>query len=106
MDVPHSFYLRTCLSSQLAQIWLSNLSILSLPDEGYSRNASCPLNYIYIPTFLFQHYFVTVARLREKNVLSHQLYCSCGNAKNCCSKLIQSMKDMLPAFLSHVLFIT
>jgi hypothetical protein len=25
-------------------IWFSNLSILSVPDEGYSRNASCALN--------------------------------------------------------------
>ena len=32
-------------------IWLSNLSILSVPDEGYSRNASCALN--QISTFLF-----------------------------------------------------
>jgi len=27
-------------------IWLSNLSILSVCDEGYSRNASCTLNVI------------------------------------------------------------
>jgi predicted neutral ceramidase superfamily lipid hydrolase len=27
-------------------IWLSNLSILSVPDEGYSRNALCALNLI------------------------------------------------------------
>ena len=26
--------------------WLSDLSILSVPDEGYSRNASCALNLI------------------------------------------------------------
>ena len=26
--------------------WLSDLSILSVPDEGYSRNASCPLTLI------------------------------------------------------------
>ena len=25
-------------------IWLSNLLILSVPDEGYSRNVSCTLN--------------------------------------------------------------
>ena len=31
-------------------IWLSNLSTLSVPDEGYSRNASCALNLIF--TFL------------------------------------------------------
>jgi hypothetical protein len=30
--------------------WLSNLSILSVPDEGYSRNASGALN--LISTFL------------------------------------------------------
>ena len=27
--------------------WLSSLSVLSVPDEGYSRNASCVLNLIY-----------------------------------------------------------
>jgi len=32
--------------------WVSNLSILSVPDEGYSRNASCALN--LISTFLLQ----------------------------------------------------
>ena len=31
-------------------IWFSNLLILSVPDEGYSRNASCALN--LISTFL------------------------------------------------------
>ena len=33
--------------------WLSNLSILSVPDEGYSRNASCSLN--LISTFSLLH---------------------------------------------------
>ena len=33
-------------------IWLSNLSTLSVPDEGNSRNASCALN--LISTFLFE----------------------------------------------------
>ena len=37
-------------SQNLKIIWLSNLSILSLPDEGYSRNASCAPN--LISTFL------------------------------------------------------
>jgi hypothetical protein len=32
-------------------IWISDLSALSVPDEGYSRNASCALNLIF--TFLF-----------------------------------------------------
>ena len=30
--------------SYILIIWLSNLSILSVPDEGYSRNALCALN--------------------------------------------------------------
>jgi hypothetical protein len=33
-------------------IWLSNLLIMSVPDEGYSRNVSCTLN--LISTFLIQ----------------------------------------------------
>jgi hypothetical protein len=32
-------------------IWFSNISILSVPDEGYSRKASYALN--LISTFLF-----------------------------------------------------
>jgi hypothetical protein len=35
-------------------IWLSNIFALSVPDEGYSRNASWALN--LISTFLFQRY--------------------------------------------------
>ena len=31
-------------------IWLSNLLILSVPDEGYSRNVPCALN--LMSTFL------------------------------------------------------
>ena len=31
-------------------IWLSNISILSVPDEGYSGNWSCTLILIFIPT--------------------------------------------------------
>jgi len=41
------------LLPKLEIIWLSNLSILSVPYEGYSRNASCALNKIY--TFLFEN---------------------------------------------------
>ena len=33
--------------------WLSNLSILIGPDDGYSRNASCALN--FMSTFLLQN---------------------------------------------------
>jgi len=32
-------------------IWLSNILVLSVPDESYSRNASCALN--LISTFFF-----------------------------------------------------
>jgi hypothetical protein len=35
-------------------IWFSNLSTLSVPDEGCSKNTSCALN--LISTFLFQMY--------------------------------------------------
>jgi hypothetical protein len=34
--------------------WLSNLSILSVPDEGYSRNALCTLN--LMSTFYYYHW--------------------------------------------------
>ena len=37
---------------------LLNLLILSVPDEGYSRNASCALN--WISTCLFLFLFITV----------------------------------------------
>ena len=41
-------------------IWLSNLSILSVPDEGYSRNALCALH--LISTFLFKETIVICDR--------------------------------------------
>ena len=28
-------------------IWLVNISVVHVPDEGYFRNASCALNYIF-----------------------------------------------------------
>jgi hypothetical protein len=34
------------LLSTLYIIWVSNLSIFSKPDDGYSRNATCALNVI------------------------------------------------------------
>ena len=40
-------------------IWLSNLSILSVSDEGYSRNALCALN--LISTFYYYHWVDTSA---------------------------------------------
>ena len=36
------------LTKTFKVIWLYNLSTLSVPDEGYSRNASCALNCISI----------------------------------------------------------
>jgi len=40
------------LTLEAKLIWLSNLSILRVSDEGYARNALCALN--FISTFLFQ----------------------------------------------------
>jgi len=34
-------------------IWLSKLSIVSVPDEGYTRNTLCALN--LISTFLLEY---------------------------------------------------
>jgi hypothetical protein len=45
---PCSFQRDICC--KLSTIWLSNRSILSVSDEGYSRNAPCTLN--LISTFL------------------------------------------------------
>jgi hypothetical protein len=49
---PKTFFLlkvalNTIIQIQNIQIiWVSNHSILTVPDEGYSRNASCALNLI------------------------------------------------------------
>jgi len=40
------------LLPKLTIIWLSYLSILIIPDEGFSRNASCALNLISTCFFL------------------------------------------------------
>ena len=53
----HNRFWRSCLGPwvsllpKLEIIWLSNLSIFGVPEEGYSRNVSCTLN--LISTFLF-----------------------------------------------------
>ena len=39
---------------KLLSIWLSNVSILSVPDEGYSRNVLCALS--LISTYLLAHF--------------------------------------------------
>ena len=41
----------TCFWNNL--LWLFNISILSVPDDDYSRNASCALN--LISTFVLIH---------------------------------------------------
>jgi len=47
---------------KLQIIWLSNLSNLSVPDEGYSRNKSCALNlisaFLFLVTFSFIDFVV------------------------------------------------
>lgn len=40
-----------CAHKNFQIIWLSNLLPLSITEEGYARNASCALNWIY--TFFF-----------------------------------------------------
>ena len=52
-------------------IWVSNLSILSVPDEDYSRNASCTLN--LITTFSQCSGYVTVLILDHLRELSYNL---------------------------------
>ena len=54
-------------SQNILFTWLSNLSILSVPDEGYSRNASCALN--LISTFLLPDYGVRIFGLFALNNL-------------------------------------
>jgi hypothetical protein len=44
---------------------------------GYSRNASCPINYIY--TYLFiATLFCNCCKIKKNNLLLHQSYFSCG----------------------------
>ena len=42
-------------------IWFSNLSTLSVPDEGYSRNVSCAINLIF--TFSLVHHIIKSIRV-------------------------------------------
>ena len=60
-------------------IWLSNFLALSVPDKGYSRNASCALNLIftflmYKPTnhlnrysFKWEDFFLRIQTIWNKN---------------------------------------
>jgi len=45
---------------------LSNLVLLSIPDEGYSRNASCTLNLLF--TFYIS-LFIMFGKYREQYVV-------------------------------------
>ena len=47
MNKKYEFYVDLLLLKRKIS-WFSILSILSVPDEGYSRNASCALNLISI----------------------------------------------------------
>jgi hypothetical protein len=47
MNKEYEFYVDLLLL-KLKIFWFSILSILSVPDEGYSRNVSCALNLISI----------------------------------------------------------
>ena len=59
-------------------IWLSNILALGVPDEGYSRNASCALNLIstvllrQLSVFLLRTY-IGIPGLRPLLFLSNQL---------------------------------
>jgi hypothetical protein len=53
------------LLPKLYIIWLSNLSILSVPDEGYSRSVLCELNLISV--FLFKRCWCLIFKIISKN---------------------------------------
>jgi len=52
-------------------LWLSNLSILSVPDEGYSRNALCALN--LISTFYYIQWVPWVIPSPKGNVINYDV---------------------------------
>ena len=60
--------MKHCLTLQLC---VKDILILSVPDEGYSRNVSCTLN--LISTFLFQSYMQSYLILRIINLLQIQM---------------------------------
>jgi hypothetical protein len=45
-NLPLSLRLKVSVEVEAYIIGLSNISILSIPDDGYSRNVSCALNLI------------------------------------------------------------
>ena len=66
-------------------IWLSNLSILSVPDEGYFKSASCALN--LISTFLFKCCIGISSYVRQEYCLIPiYIYIVVGSSLNSCLK--------------------
>ena len=56
-------------SQNILFTWLSNLSIVSVPDEGYSRNASCALN-LDIYVFIIKGFLTKSVPLVEQEQLT------------------------------------
>ena len=52
----------TCSPKTIKIIWLSNLLILSVPDEGYTRNESSTKFDIYVLLYFENHYVYTVCQ--------------------------------------------
>ena len=60
---PHTMYFIFIACSQHFKLFVfSNLSIMSIPDEGYSRNASCALNlsFLLVYAMLYIYYLDTI----------------------------------------------
>ena len=91
--------------NQHKNICLSNLSILNVPDEGYSRNAPYALNLIYMFSFhlIFRKWFTYVLKIYDIRVfqLSHSEY---RKFRNWCFKLSR-LQCSLWCRESYVLYI-
>ena len=66
---------------------LSNLLILSIPDEGYSRNAPCALN--LISTFSSVHKNC-LAKMNMQNFINMRIsfYSHCNRRRHDCDRLV------------------
>jgi hypothetical protein len=86
--VPSNDYSRFWLSclcplvSYLHIICLSNISILSVPEEGYSRNAPCGVNLISAFLFLYTYptlkafaFFIPSSGTLNIEILERQIIC-------------------------------
>ena len=51
-------------SSMFGNWWSILVSNLSVPDEGYSRNLSCTLNFLYLRFCFF--FYLQVSEFKEK----------------------------------------